>query len=149
MAATPSNAPNHHSPNRVGSSVRYPNRRRAVEKLVLAMEQGVSEGLGDDGKVASPRIGVSAEPRRWTQTPLTAKEVDAIRTAYAAEPAPQLWPCTAGCTAPQSGQRLGSPPSGQSPVEQDRHRPRLVKAMLPGKAFWHLTHLTPRNSILG
>jgi len=68
----------------VGPSGRYSNRRRAVEKLVLALGQGFSGGPDDGGEVTNPRIGASAEPRARTRTPLTAKEVNAIRTAYAA-----------------------------------------------------------------
>ena len=68
----------------MGPSVRHPNRRRAVEKLVSALEQGVSGGLDDGGVVDSTLIDTSAEPRGRTRTPLTAKEVDAIRTAHAA-----------------------------------------------------------------
>ena len=68
----------------VGPSGRYSNRRRAIEKLVLAMEHEVSGDVDDSGGASSPLIGAWAEPRGRTRTPLTAKEVDAIRTAYAA-----------------------------------------------------------------
>ena len=68
----------------MGPGGRYSNQRRAVEKLVLALEQGLSGDPDDDGDADHPPIGTSTEPMGRTRTPLTAKEVDAIRTAHAA-----------------------------------------------------------------
>jgi len=68
----------------VGPSGRYSNRRRAVEKLVSALEEGVCEDVGDGGETDDPQIAASTEPRGRTRTPLTQKEVNAIRTSRVA-----------------------------------------------------------------
>lgn len=59
----------------------YGNRRRWVERLVSAWDHGFAAEPVVAVKADDPLIGLSPEPTRRTRTPLTAKEVDAMRTA--------------------------------------------------------------------
>jgi hypothetical protein len=54
-----------------------------VQRLVHARERGIPGDTDDGAEADDPLIGASVEPGRWTPTPLTPEEVDAIRTAYA------------------------------------------------------------------
>jgi hypothetical protein len=54
-----------------------------VQRLVHARERGIPGDTDDGAEADDPLIGASVEPVRWTPTPLTPEEVDAIRTAYA------------------------------------------------------------------
>ena len=65
------------------SSDHYGNRRQRVERLISAWKQGNVVAVEPVGKPDDPLIKVAAEPRRRTRTPLTEKEVDAMRTARA------------------------------------------------------------------
>ena len=62
---------------------RYGNRRRSVEKLASAWNQGSDTSVMHAGERDDPLIGASAEPTRRPRTRLTDEEVDAIRTARA------------------------------------------------------------------
>ena len=59
------------------------NRRRRVERLVSAWNQGTRGDAEADSEAADPLIGASAEPKKRPRTRLTDEEVDAIRTARA------------------------------------------------------------------
>ena len=61
----------------------YENRRPRVQKLVSAWNQGPGVAAAPVGDVNDPLLVASEEPRRRTRTPLTEKEVDAMRTARA------------------------------------------------------------------
>lgn len=57
------------------------NRRRQVDWLVSAWNQGSDEDLEPDGDQDDPLVEASEEPRRRPRTRLTDEEVDAMRTA--------------------------------------------------------------------
>ena len=59
------------------------NRRRRVESLVSAWNQGIREDADPAGESDDPLIGASAEPKKRPRTRLTDDEVDAMRTARA------------------------------------------------------------------
>ena len=67
----------------VDSIDHYGNRRQRVERLISAWNQGYGAAIEPVGEPDDPLIETSAEPRRRTRTPLTDKEVDAMRTARA------------------------------------------------------------------
>lgn len=65
----------------VGLGERCGNRRRVVERLVVAWNRGVGGVSTPVDAVARAVSEVVTEPRRRARTPLTEEEVDAIRTA--------------------------------------------------------------------
>ncbi len=59
------------------------NRRRRVERLVSAWNQGDHVDAEREGEADDPLIGASTEPKQRPRTRLTDEEVDAMRTARA------------------------------------------------------------------
>ena len=67
----------------VDAMERYGNRRRVIESLVAAWSRDIGGDCTPVGAVVSADREVIPEPRRRSRTPLTEKEVDAMRTARA------------------------------------------------------------------
>lgn len=57
------------------------NRRRVFETLIAAWKRGVGEVRSPSAPTVCAESEAVTEPRRRSRTPLTAQEVDAMRTA--------------------------------------------------------------------
>lgn len=60
-----------------------PNTQRCLDRLSSAWEQAKRGIASEQTPVSGTDLSVVANPTRRSRTPLTAKEVDAIRTAKA------------------------------------------------------------------
>ena len=60
-----------------------PNTWERLERLSSTWEEARRVGTNEEPPVAEPGPGVLATPTRRSRTPLTEREVDAIRTAKA------------------------------------------------------------------
>lgn len=67
----------------VGAIERCGNRRPRVERLVSAWDQWSATVADHQDDAHDPLVAASTEPTGRTRTPLTAEEVDAMRTARA------------------------------------------------------------------
>lgn len=59
------------------------NSQKRLERLVAAWEQASLGSSQESADVGGPDAGVVSNPGRRNRTPLTASEIDAIRTARA------------------------------------------------------------------